>query len=458
MRNLNADSNTTYSFVQGKLTVASALSLQRTRGLFFALCCYLFSQSFTIPIFAIGPSWALWPTLPDLAVGLLVLTFLLGFRHTPAASSANKTIFYILIFVCLGCILSFIWYLTWVSDENAKGSSFGVYQIYRLVEFICVFWITAKIPLTLERINFLRRIVEAVLIFVCAGVTLTFFSIVPLTALTAHLPQSPGIAGPWSSYASIGRFGGAGWGTIGYHHAYVAAQVLMLVSLKIHLSLNKKQFSDSVLLLVSILICFLSESRAGLAAMLIFAIAYWFQKPIYAVVTAMVAVIGITAQLSAIETVNLTSAEGSVIERQTTLFEASDTENLSGRDQIWIDRITFLDEEPIRWLIGSGFGSAVDSGDNAHMLPLQIILETGLVGLSIFVFLLTKVLYYLYQCEPGVKAIFWVTIAFLVSSLTQDTFYPIPPLGHFIGLYLCSLAIALRSRGYEKERQQLALS
>lgn len=383
--------------------------------------------------------------LSDLATGLLVLTFLLGFWHTSAVSRANEAIFRILILIFVGCVLSYVSYLAWITNEDAKGSSFGVYQIYRLVEFICVFWITAKIPLTLERINLLRRLVEAVLIFVCAGVILTFFSIVPLSALTAHLPQSPGIAGPWSSYASIGSLGGAGWGTVGYHHAYVAAQVLMLVSLKIHLSLNKKQFSDSVLLLVSILTCFLSESRAGLAAMLIFAIAYWFQKPIYAVVTAIVAAIGITVQLSAIETVNLTSAEGSVIERQTTLFEASDTENLSGRDQIWMDRITFLDEEPIRWLIGSGFGSAVDSGDNAHMLPLHIIVETGLVGLLIFLFLFSKIFYYLYQCEPGVKPIFWVTVAFLVSSLTQDTFYPIPALGHFVGFYLCSLAIALRS-------------
>jgi len=427
--------------------MALSLTLKRTKWLFFALCCYLLSQSFTIPIFAIGPSWAIWPTLSDLATGLLVLTFLLNISHTPVQSKANRNIFYILILICLGCILSVAWNFTWQTNESTRESIFGVFQIYRLVEFICIFWITARIPLTPERINLLKQIVETVLIFVCAGVVLTYFSILPLSALTAHLPYSFDIAGPWASYAHAGRLesGEKGWGTIGYNHAYVAAQVLMLVSLRIHLALEQKNvFSNTTFLLISIVACFLSGSRAGLAGMLVFAIVYWRQQPKYAFIGFTTAILAmLVAFIVGLQTVNF---EDSIIERQKTLFEANKAENLSGRDEIWIQRVNFLDKEPVRWLTGTGFGSAITFDQNAHMLCLQIILETGLVGLAIFVFLFYKILHFLYLYEPGVKPIFWVTIALLVTSATQETFYPVPALGHFIGFYLCSIAIALRYR------------
>lgn len=355
--------------------------------------------------------------------------------------------------------MSFTSYLTWLSNSDAKGSSIGFYQIYRLIEFICIFWVTAHIPLPPERLNVLRRIVEAILIFVCAGIVLTYFSIVPLSALTAHLPQSPDIAGPWSWYASRTGLGGSGWGTIGYNHSYVAAQVLMLLSLKMHLSLNQNLFANNLLLLLSIIACFLSESRNGLATILIFAMIYWIQKPIYGVIAGVFAVfIGIITIFIAPKSINLTSSEGSAIERQASLLEANNAENLSGRDQIWTDRIAFLDTDPILWFVGGGFGSAVDSGDRAHMLYLQIIIETGLLGLLIFGFLFYKILYCLYRYEVGGKPIFWVTVAFLVSSLTQETFYPVPAMVHFMGFYFCSLAIALRSCGYKKESQQFALN
>lgn len=451
MRNLSSYLSTYYrEFPQTNHDVVLPLKLQHTKWLFFGLCCYLLSQGFTIPILAIGPSWAMWPTLPNLATALFIISFLLSSRNTLTLSKASKNIFYILVFIFLGCILSFAWHLTWVSNENAKSNSFGVFQIYRLAEFISIFWVTAHIPLTPKRIELLRRIVEAVLIFVCTGILLTYFSILPLETLTAHLPQSPDVAGPWSRYinpesvvkSSIGN----GWGTIGYNHAYVAAQVVMLIGLKIHLSLNRKLFLDSMLLSMSILACILSESRAGLVTILIFAVVFWFQKLVYGIIaTAVTVVAGVTAIVFTPELRDLTSTVGSTTKRQATLFEAIDTENLSGRDQIWIDRINFLDEEPLRWFIGSGFGSAVDYGSNAHMLYLHIILETGLAGLLMFVFLFSKILYYLHRHETGMQPIFWVTIAFLISSLTQETFYPVPAMGQFVGFYLCSLAIALRA-------------
>ncbi|MBE9015944.1 hypothetical protein C7Y66_14030 [Chroococcidiopsis sp. CCALA 051] len=441
-------------------TANSALSLliQRTKWLFLALCFYLISQGFTIPILALGPSWAIWPTLSDFATACLILMLLLNFQKTPAPSKASWSIFFVLIFICVGCILSFTWNLTWLSSQSAKGSSFGIFQIYRLFQFVCIFWVTAHIPLTTKRITVLRQIVNTILIFVCAGIILTYFSIVPLSTITGHLPQGAGIAGPWNSYASLERFGGRGWGTIGYNHAYVSAQVILLLSLKIHLNSKQKLlFFDNILLVLSIVACFLSESRAGLATMIFYAIFFWFQKPIYAIVAAVIAgTTATTAIFISSSSINLTSGEGSTVERQLALLNPNNSENLSGRDEIWTERMSLLDKEPLLWFFGGGFGSAIDSGSNAHMLYLHIIIETGLIGLLIFAFLFYKILSLLYEYEQGTKPVFWVTIALLFSSMTQETFYPTPAFGHFIGFYLCCLALALNSYRFGETSPQVA--
>jgi len=458
---LNTNSNKSYKIIQPQVDVASPLSLQRTRWLFLVLCCYLLSQSFTIPIIAIGPSWTLWPTLSDFATGLLVLAFFLNFRHASPASSANTKLFWLLILVFLGSLLSYTAYLSSVLDDSAPGINWGFYHIYRLVEFIFIFWVTAKIPLTPKRINTLRWSVDFVLVLVCLSIILTFYSIVPLQALTAHLPENLTLAGPWGDYARLGRLGiKAGWGTLGYNHSYVAAQVLLILSLRIHLRHGKQEPYDNILVLISIFACFLSEARAGLAGILFFAMMFWFKKPIYAVITVLAAsMVSLPVMIITSANRNFNNSDTtSVIERQKTLLEADNSENLAGRAQIWIDRVAFLDEEPVRWLVGTGFGSSTDSGAAAHMLPLHIIIETGIVGLLLFVFLFYHILYFLYQHESGFKSVFWATIALLFASITQETFYPVPALLHFLGFYLCSVAIALRSSVYEKESQQLALN
>lgn len=206
----------------------------------------------------------------------------------------------------------------------------------------------------------------------------------------------------------------------------------MLLSLRMHLGQSKKVLSDNIFLLISIIACFFTESRSGLASILTFAIMYWFQKQTYAVTTVVSAVfVGLTALIIAPNRVNLQSSEGSLIERQGTLVDVGNAENLSGRDQIWMERMKFLNEEPIRLVFGTGFGTATDSGYKAHLLVLHITLETGLIGLFLFLFLFAHILYYLYRRETGVKAILLATIAFFVSSLSQETLYFTPAFVHF---------------------------
>ncbi|WP_445174134.1 hypothetical protein, partial [Microcoleus sp.] len=119
--------------------------------------------------------------------------------------------------------------------------------------------------------------------------------------------------------------------------------------------------------------------------------------------------------------------------------------NLSGRDEIWAAHLTALDENPVSWFVGNGFGSAIDRGANAHMLYLQITSETGLIGLCIFSILFSMILFYLNKIEIKEKPFFWGTVTFLITAVSQETFYPQPALGQFLGLYLSSVAIVLRT-------------
>ncbi|MEY3867407.1 MAG: hypothetical protein RLZZ338_1298 [Cyanobacteriota bacterium] len=419
----------------------SSSQLQRTKWLFLALCCYLLSQSFTVPILPIGP-WAIWPCFSDLAFFFMVFTFIRCRRYTTLLSRPNQRIFSIFIIILLGSTLSYLCYLA-SADENASGLPFGAFQIYRLVQYFCLFWLIARIPLTPERLRKMRQIVDGVLIFVCLGVFLTYAGIVPLGLVTAHLPK----VGAWQYYANVGQIGTKGLGFVGYNHAYVAAQVMMLLILRLHLGCTqKKDISNTTLLILSTLTVFISESRSGFGAILFLLSLYLGSKPIYVLVIANIAwILPVLASLIGLESIELNSYEGSIIDRQLTVFQANNAENLSGRDQRWVAHLAALDENEVNWMVGNGFGSAIDRGDNAHMLYLQITSETGLIGLCIFGIFFSIILFFLYQIEIREKPFFWGTFTFLLTAFSQETFYPEPALGQFLGLYLSSVAIAMRT-------------
>ena len=424
------------------------LQIQNTRWLFFALCFYLISQGYTIPILGVGPSWALWPCLSDLAIALLMLTFLISFRHTSPLPKSAKPIFLILLLIIWGSIFSYLCYLI-SAPENAQGRVWGVYQIFRLIQFIGVFFIAAKIPLTAKRISILSQIVGIVFLFVCLGVFLTYLGIVPLSLVTAHLPAD----GPWPEYAAFGGSdAGRGLGFVGYNYAYTAIQIILLITLKLCLSdYKKEEFYHSGLVALATVSCFLSSSRSGLIAMLLFSVIYWLNMPKSLSKSSISLVVVVAIILLSIlfigNYISFDSAgRDSTIERQANLFSSSNSEQLSesGRNDIWEERVEFLNKNSIKWIVGSGFGSALDSGNFAHMLPLQIVIETGFIGLIIFILLFYKIIRYFYLHEVGIKPIFLGTVILLLTSVSQETFYPMPAFQHFLGFYLCALAISFQ--------------
>lgn len=420
------------------------IQLRRTRLAFFALCCYLASQAIGIPVIAFGPSWAVWPTLSDIAIGIMAVCAINGYRRYRVTSKANNEIFQGLLLVLGGSVLAFFFIymrntITSIGGSD-KSMSIGMFQIYHLTQFVFVFWVTAGIPLPESRLKLLSRIVDIVLLIVFAGVLGTYFSVINTRQLVSHLPAMSTATGPWSALYNRQM---SEIGLVGYNHAYTALQLIMLAALALHLKPKSGPFIESMYLLMCMIGVVASGSRAGMASAAIFIAAHLIRKPGTLITIFIVSIVlSITAGGVLLQNQDINMEE--TIGRLMSLQRPTEPEALSGRQEIWKESYSFIQEDPLRWLIGAGPGSVAQQGYNAHMLYMQIVMEAGLIGLIIFILIFVKVIKYLNRIEEGTKPILFATLVFLISSFTQETFYPVPALGHFLGLYLCSLAIALR--------------
>jgi len=136
----------------------------------------------------------------------------------------------------------------------------------------------------------------------------------------------------------------------------------------------------------------------------------------------------------------------SAVDRQRGLADPLDAESLNGRKEIWVTRLQFLNEDGTRWLVGGGFGSARDirpQVTGAHLMPLHIVTETGLLGLAVAVAFFATVLGALRRQESGQRPLYYATLAILVSSAAQEPFYPVAAFGLFPGFYLVCVTVAL---------------
>ena len=70
--------------------------------IFVSFCAYLLAQSFVIPVIAIGPSWALWPTFPDIAGLLMLLAWLITPKSRLNLPRTSSTVFWALVFLNAG--------------------------------------------------------------------------------------------------------------------------------------------------------------------------------------------------------------------------------------------------------------------------------------------------------------------------------------------------------------------
>lgn len=412
------------------------------RAPFVGLCLYLGSQAFTIPILAIG-NWAVWPSLSDFAWLAFVLLSLPTIVGKPIP---DWGITRLLLAILIGSVASYL-VLTefWPVLHDAgtdKGEVVGLYQLYRLVQFLAVFWLAMKVPITAKRLLTLHWLCVSVCTLICLSCIATY-SFVSTSIFYGHLMSSVKTSGPWAPF--ILGVNHIGVGVTSYNHCYTGIQILLLAGLAAHT--RRPSLLPPWLAGLSFIAIFVSEHRTGLLFFAIYMIL--MIRPSAKYVGSCILLTGLAGFVLAYRWSDVHDAFYDAIERHSTIPTSYSIDGFSNRDEIWADRLEFLNADWPRWIVGSGFGSAMESGSNAHMLFLHIIVEVGLLGLFLFIALMGKILYVLWNAEEAPHPLFWVTVCLLGTGLTQETFYPVVAFEHFIGLFLCAVAIAIQSIVYK---------
>jgi hypothetical protein len=417
---------------------------------FAAVVFYLCSQVVAVPLLPLGPSWAVWPSLSDVAALLLVaLSALFGSRSVSKHPPQARLLRWMFVF-CAGASLSYL--VVTLGVEQIEANQYGLFQLYRLAEFTAVYWAVARIPLDAKRIVLLRRVAGAVLVVACASVWATYFGLLPLDALVRHLPREPAISGPWWKLHVVGPHG---WGALGYDHAYVALPIVILFALHAYLSASRS-FAQYLLAAAMVGTVFLTGARSGLAAALVLFALLCLQSLKRSIATGAVVTVVVILSVWLPGGRSSEGKLGETAERQAALSRFYESESLNGRDEIWNNRIEFLNNSPARWLIGAGFGSAMGTGSAAHMLYLQIITEAGLIGFLVWLAALARLIAVLRRCPRARQTVLPATVAILVGAMSQEALYPIPASGHVIGLYLLMVALAVHPALWRREEPSVA--
>ncbi len=407
---------------------------------FWTLCLFLLSQAWMIPVIAIGPSWAVWPRFADATSVLFVLAAATTVGVKLPTSDTQKLLFRLLVACYLAFIVSYVVVNLGMSGTTeAQGTDDGIYYLFRMAQFTAILWATTRVPLTPGRQRLLAIVVGAAYVFVCGMCLLTFLRVIPPELLVAHLPHNRD-AGPWNVYLEPRA---AGKGSISYNHAYVTAQIILLLGLRLHLTRKKNPFIDTGLLLLGLAACFVSGSRAGLAAMLLFSMFMFLRSLIYIPIAAVLMLLGsLLISPEAMTSSDLSQAA----ERQTETLDPGKVSAFQARIEIWTTWMEDFRSDPTIWIIGRGFGSARSEGKVAHMLYLTVLGELGIIGLAAYLYLIFVVMRELFRREEKPQPVMWALMVLLLASLTQDTFYPVPAMGHYLGFVFCAVALALRPR------------
>lgn len=425
-----------------------------SRWQFVAVCCYIAAQVYLLPIAARGPSWAVWPKFADLvAAGMLALCPLLLFSKS-AASPAARIVFVRMLVAFTGCAASFFLVnLMLVRAGRGLAVSDGVYYLYRLLQVAAVYWVASQVVYTPRRVGVLRFIATGTFVATCALVLLTFAEVVPGPSLVSHLPGGR-VAGAWAPYfVSQAR----GLGAVGYNHAYVAAQILLLLALKFVLDDRPRSLANSILLLLGIVAAFASGSRAGLAAMLLYAFCLFARNPVYIPIVGVLLFLAsmfVPGELLSGDVAGMAAEHGKLADpMQAVQFRA--------RVEIWRSWFDLLCREPDLLITGIGFGGT--RGDQAigsapHSMPAMVLVECGVLGLMVYAWLVFVALDMLRRVEPAPKPLLWASISLLFGALTQETFYPVAAMGHFLVLYMGTLAIALQLPTMHRAAQEEAVT
>ena len=395
---------------------------------------FLLTQCFTLPVLALGPSWTLWQTLPDLTLWFTGLCAALYLK--PQGTAAQRQLWWGLVGLFGMSVLALGVLFIYADPLLGTELRFGAFSLYRLVQVLLVFWAASRLEYTPQLLARWHRLATVAFAVTCGGIILTTFSGEVIKFLGQHLPRGLGVSGPWEAYYLYQE---RGLGFVGFNHGYAALQVMLLGALVLYLRRRLGRGGGEWVLLLALAASFLCNSRAGLAGCVVFVALELLRFPLRAALTALgLSVVGLVSWGWIAPNLTATTA------RQATILDASDPGNLAGRTDIWQSIFGELLGDPYRLLVGSGLGSAViNKGNNAHNMILQVLFETGAVGLVNMGAFFALLLALLLRAGPQARVILNVTTGFLITSLTQETFFPNVGFGSFLPLYALVIAVVM---------------
>lgn len=409
--------------------------------IFFLFSILLLSQVYQLPILVIREiNWALWPNVPDLVISAMLFYLLIKKRINLSTilrvykensfSSILGRLFLIIEILLISNYLIFLFFST------PTVNKYGGYSILVMAKYLAIFTIISHIHLSKEDLKRLHRLMLLLLLISCFSVIFIKLDIIDVDKFRSHLPR--GISGRWDAIRLDSLMGAT--------HGETSIYLLMFLALVI-LSSYKKLIgflSTFIIGLVAIAI-FITGSRQGIVRLFIycltlFLLIYKKEKKVN-VLGATLLLIYLIFSFNFIRKVEKDYIYEAVQRQNIFIENPFSEEGLSGRPLIWKDIIKVLNSNPIRWVVGFGIGGWAQLGLNAHNMFLQIILDGGLILLSVMIIIYIMMFKTLFRYRYSLPSCFALFAALLSSIFTSNIFYPSISSGWTIALFLITIRI-----------------
>lgn len=379
-------------------------------------------------------------TITDIFFCIVIFAYFASLRKNNSIEvvhEKNPPVLYLLILFFISSLLSFS--LNISTFEN-KFVYFSIWYLIKCAQLPFVFFVFMHCHITKLQIE---RFI-------------TLCLILSLLQLPVVLFQYYNVRGDAFGISRTGIHG-----TLTYHHTLLGTFMLIPLFLSLYRLLKENTRSGKIVYICMtisfMIIIIFSGSRSALlgivfSAVLFFFSHFKFKKKI---------IIYITVFLLSMTALYFLTPLKSLV---TLTFQSKETKFLdissASRFLIWAGAIKhFLSSDMLHKLFGIGIGAfqtiqydfvfwgSSRSASGAHNNFIHILLEIGIIGLIIYSALFYTILkkLYIHFSNPLSKVFFFLTLALLASSITQETFWFQKSFGSLWLFYMFFVAIVFQS-------------
>jgi hypothetical protein len=322
---------------------------------------------------------------------------------------------------------------------TGDGMRYGAFTLVLMCKYIGVYWAATRIEITQGRLRVLH--IAAWVAFLWLSVTFfgSYTGVLDMRIFTAHLPVG----------SVTMRWGGARMmSTADVSHGGTSMAIMLIAGAIAATAGNRLSLVRStVIVLVGSAVVFLCGSRQGLVRFAVFVIVLYARKAQtlligFPLIVAGIVIFGVSAGF---ESVLDTEMGQRAMERQSVILEDPfSNEGLSNRPTLWLGAIDILSKEPFRYLVGIGIGNYAEFRNAPHSMPLTMLLDGGLIGVTIITFSYGIIFQMLWRQRQQGWALVAVTAGMMTSFFTSAVFLPTLATGWYLGFYYLLTHLALR--------------